>query len=140
MVCRGAEGGEEASGMLVVTRDFTVVMLVVAGVAPALVGGGKRGEGRRLAGLTRPWALATSWAVSGQEEQKERERERAGRATCWPWGVAPRWAGSGWLLTHLTPHKLGCHPWHGARGAGINKCKCSSRTNMKSASAQIIPM
>jgi hypothetical protein len=40
----------------------------VAGVAPALVGGGKRGEGRRLAGQTRPWALASSWAISGQEE------------------------------------------------------------------------
>jgi hypothetical protein len=44
------------------------------------------------------------------------------------------------LLTPLTPPKLGCHPQHGARGASINKCKCSSRINMKFASTQIILM
>jgi hypothetical protein len=45
------------------------------------------------------------------------------------------------LLTLLTPLYIpGCHPQHGARSVGINKCKCSSKINMKFASAQIIPM
>jgi hypothetical protein len=36
--------------------------------------------------------------------------------------------------------KLGCHPQHDTKGAGTKICKCSSEINMKSASAQIIPM
>jgi hypothetical protein len=44
------------------------------------------------------------------------------------------------LLTPLTPPKLGCHPQHDTKDAGTKICKCSSEINMKSASAQIILM
>jgi hypothetical protein len=44
------------------------------------------------------------------------------------------------MLTPLMPPKLGCHPLHDTKGAGTKICKCSSEINMKSASAQIIPM
>jgi hypothetical protein len=44
------------------------------------------------------------------------------------------------LLTPLMPPKLGCHPQHDTKGAGTKICKCSSKINMKSTSAQIILM
>jgi hypothetical protein len=51
--------------------------------------------------------------------------------------VVLRWC----LLTLLTPLYIpGCHPQYGAGSVGINTCKCSSKINMKSTSAQIIPM
>jgi hypothetical protein len=44
------------------------------------------------------------------------------------------------MLTPLTSPKIGCHPQHDTKGAGTKICKCSSEINMKSTSAQIIPM
>jgi hypothetical protein len=44
------------------------------------------------------------------------------------------------LLTPLMPPKLGCHPQHDTKGVGTKICKCSFEINMKSTSAQIIPM
>jgi hypothetical protein len=52
MVCRGVEGGEEASGVIVVARDLAIATLAMAGVASTLVGGGNRGR-RHKAGLDR---------------------------------------------------------------------------------------
>jgi hypothetical protein len=49
MVCQGAEGREEANGVLSVTRDLVVVTLAVTGVAPTLVDGGSRGRGKERA-------------------------------------------------------------------------------------------
>jgi hypothetical protein len=54
-------------------------------------------------------------------------------------GGEVRWSWRG-VLTPLMPPKLGCHPQHDTKGAGTKICKCSSEINMKSGSAQIIPM
>jgi hypothetical protein len=47
---------------------------------------------------------------------------------------------SRYVLTPLTPPKLGCHPQYDTKGVGTKICKCPSKINMKSATAQIIPM
>jgi hypothetical protein len=61
MVCQGVEGGEEASGVIVVARDLAVAMLSMAGVASALVGGGNRGRRHKAQGRLGPtW----SWAMT----------------------------------------------------------------------------
>jgi hypothetical protein len=58
MVCRGAGRREEARGVLGVTRDLIGATLAVAGVAPALVVGGKRGRREKGEGsLGHPLAL-----------------------------------------------------------------------------------
>jgi hypothetical protein len=45
-----------------------------------------------------------------------------------------------YVLIPLMPPKLGYHPQHDTKGAGTKICKCSFEINMKSASAQIIPV
>jgi hypothetical protein len=78
MVCRGAEGGEEASGVPVVTRYLAIAMLAVAGVAPALVGVRIEGEGRgrrqACAACGLGPRLHVGLARAGQGKKKGRER------------------------------------------------------------------
>jgi hypothetical protein len=45
-----------------------------------------------------------------------------------------------YVLIPLMPPKRDCHPQHDTKGAGTKICKCSSKINMKSTSAQIIPI
>jgi hypothetical protein len=65
MVCQGAEGREEAHGVLGVTRDLVVMMLTMAGVTPAPVVDGKQRRKRRGQAVFGSWALASVWDGSG---------------------------------------------------------------------------
>jgi hypothetical protein len=82
--CRGAGRREEAHGVLGVTRGLVVVTLAMAGVAPALVGGGKRGR-REKASLGRPLALGHGCELGRlRPGQENRGRKKGtGHLRCW---------------------------------------------------------
>jgi hypothetical protein len=61
MVPQGAEGREEASGVIVIARDLAVATLAMARVASALVGGGNRGRREKAQGRLGP---TRSWGVT----------------------------------------------------------------------------
>jgi hypothetical protein len=60
------------------------VKLRLAGVSLPSEAGAKEGERRDQAGLTWPWALASVWAGSGQEERKGKEESSWAEATAGP--------------------------------------------------------
>jgi hypothetical protein len=74
MGCRGVGRREEACGVLDVARGLIVATLVMAGVAPTLVGGGKRGR-REKASLGRPLALGHGYGLGQLERDQVRGRE-----------------------------------------------------------------
>jgi hypothetical protein len=86
--CQGARRREEAHGVLGVTRGLVVATLAVAGVALALVGGGKRGRTEK-ASLGHPLALGRGCELGRlRPGQDNRGRKKGtGRLRCW---VGPR--------------------------------------------------
>jgi hypothetical protein len=79
-------GREEVSGVLSVARDPVVMMLTMAGVAPTLVVGGKRGRREKGEGsLGRPLALGHGYGLGRLElgREKERGRRELGHRSRW---------------------------------------------------------